>query len=121
MKEYMTHVLSRINRFTGEAYASDPRIFAYEVMNEPRNKNGRNDNSVARWLQEMASHFRTLDTQHMLTVGLDGFFSSSTPELQAYNPYNGAELEGIDFLNIAKIPEFDFIGIHAHVDEWCTC
>ena len=56
----------------------------------------------------MASNFRMLDMLHMLTVGLNGFLSSSTPKLQMCNPYNGAESERVGFFNIAKTPEFHF-------------
>lgn len=120
MKDYMSHLLHRVNRFTGQPYHADPRVFAFELVNEPRNNNNKDGSRVYDWLVELASHFRSIDTTHLLTVGLDGFFSHSTPELQQYNPYNGAQLHGVDFLHVAKIDQLDFISIHAHVDEWCV-
>jgi mannan endo-1,4-beta-mannosidase len=76
-KEWVAHVLTRVNSITGVRYRDDPAIFAWDLMNEPEIDNTARDAvgaPLARsWLTEMATHVRSLDPNHLVTSGDEGF------------------------------------------------
>jgi mannan endo-1,4-beta-mannosidase len=80
-KQWVAHVLNRVNGITGVRYRDDPTIFAWDLMNEPQIDNGARDAAgvpLARsWLAEMAAHVRSIDPNHLVTAGDEGFFDRS--------------------------------------------
>uniref|UniRef100_A0A7N0TF65 mannan endo-1,4-beta-mannosidase n=1 Tax=Kalanchoe fedtschenkoi TaxID=63787 RepID=A0A7N0TF65_KALFE len=118
-KNHIKTVLTRVNTITGVAYKDDPTIFAWELMNEPRCDSDPSGNSVQSWAKEMASFVKSLDKNHMLEIGLEGFYGKSAPErVQQVNPWNG--LYGTDFISNNQIPEIDFTTIHIYPDQWTS-
>jgi mannan endo-1,4-beta-mannosidase len=77
-KQWVAHVLTRVNGITGVRYRDDPAIFAWDLMNEPEIDDTARDAAgmpLARsWLTEMAAHVRSLDPNHLVTSGDEGFF-----------------------------------------------
>lgn len=64
----------------------------------------------------MAAYLKTIDSKHMLEIGLEGFYGgSSMPDRKRFNP-NGEV--GTDFIANNKVPEIDFATIHAYSDQW---
>ncbi|MQM10395.1 hypothetical protein Taro_043290 [Colocasia esculenta] len=74
-------------------------------------------NHVKAWAQEMAAYTKSLDSNHLLEVGMEGFYGDSTPEKQQYNP--GYHV-GTDFISTNLISEVDFATIHAYPDIWLS-
>ncbi|RZR78505.1 hypothetical protein BHM03_00003900 [Ensete ventricosum] len=64
-------------------------------------------------VQEMASYTKSLDSKHMLEIGMEGFYGDSMPEKKQYNP--GYQV-GTDFITSNLIDEIDFATIHAYPD-----
>lgn len=66
----------------------------------------------------MANYTKTVDTNHLVTVGYEGFWGEYDSDVQ-YNPGNGwAGLTGQNFsVNMAH-EEIDFAEIHYWPDEW---
>lgn len=62
----------------------------------------------------MAAHVKSIDSNHLLEAGLEGFYSSSSPEKQ-FNP--GVDI-GTDFIQNNQIPNIDFATIHSYPDQW---
>lgn len=66
----------------------------------------------------MASFVKSLDTKHLLEVGMEGFYGDTTPQRkQQVNP--GYEV-GTDFITNNLVREIDFATIHAYPDIWLS-
>jgi mannan endo-1,4-beta-mannosidase len=76
-RRWVAHVLLRVNRITGVRYRDDPAIFAWDLMNEPEIDDTARDAAgvpLARsWFAEMAAYVRSLDPNHLVTSGDEGF------------------------------------------------
>ncbi|KAG6506323.1 hypothetical protein ZIOFF_031646 [Zingiber officinale] len=69
------------------------------------------------WVQEMATFLKSIDRKHLLGVGLEGFYGSSTPDkVKLYNP-NAVQI-GVDFIGVHKVNEIDYATVHAYPDFW---
>lgn len=65
-KEYLRHVLTRVNQRTGVAYRDDPTIFAWELMNEPY---VNPPELYAAWIGDMATYVKSIDDNHLVSSG----------------------------------------------------
>ncbi|KAG9446775.1 hypothetical protein H6P81_012903 [Aristolochia fimbriata] len=63
----------------------------------------------------MADHVKSIDGNHLLEIGLEGFYGESLPEMKQFNP--GYEV-GTDFISNNQINRIDFVTIHAYPDQW---
>ena len=63
----------------------------------------------------MAAYVKSIDPNHLLEVGIEGFYGESTPQRKDVNP--GYEV-GTDFISNHQIPGVDFATIHAYPDQW---
>nr|CAN71607.1 hypothetical protein VITISV_015565 [Vitis vinifera]CAN71993.1 hypothetical protein VITISV_023481 [Vitis vinifera] len=88
---------------------------AWELINEPRCQVDYSGKTLNGWIQEMASFVKSIDSNHLLTVGMEGFYGDSMPEKKAINP--GYQV-GTDFISNHLIKEIDFSTIHAYPDIW---
>ncbi|GAU42291.1 hypothetical protein TSUD_82000 [Trifolium subterraneum] len=114
-KNHIKAVLTRINTISGLAYKDDPTIFAWELMNEPRTLNDYSGKSIQNWVSEMAAYVKSIDNNHLLEIGSEGFYGESTPEKKLLNP--GYQV-GTDFITNNQIPEIDFATINLYPDRW---
>lgn len=69
---YIKFLLSRTNKFTGIAYANDPAIMTWELANEPRAFSDSNKVLLDKWVSETASLIKSIDPNHLVTVGSEG-------------------------------------------------
>jgi mannan endo-1,4-beta-mannosidase len=116
-KNHVKVVLTRVNKFTGVAYKDDPTIFAWELMNEPRCRSDLSGKTLQDWIAEMAAHVKSVDPNHMLEIGLEGFYGESSPDrTQRFNP--GGYSVGTDFISNNLVAGVDFATIHSYPDQW---
>ncbi|KAL9330500.1 hypothetical protein ACSQ67_000110 [Phaseolus vulgaris] len=111
-KNHIKSVLTRRNNFTGVVYKDDPTIMAWELMNEVRCPSDHSGNTVQAWITEMASYLKSIDGNHLLEVGLEGFYGPSKKES---NPNFQV---GTDFIANNQIPGIDFATVHSYPDQW---
>ncbi|XP_073004216.1 putative mannan endo-1,4-beta-mannosidase 9 [Typha latifolia] len=116
-KNHITAILTRVNTITGVTYKDDPTIFSWELMNEPRCQSDLSGQTLQAWIKEMAAHVKSIDNNHMLEIGLEGFYGESMPDRKQFNP--GYEV-GTDFIANNQIPGIDFATIHAYPDQWVS-
>uniref|UniRef100_M1DVK7 mannan endo-1,4-beta-mannosidase n=1 Tax=Solanum tuberosum TaxID=4113 RepID=M1DVK7_SOLTU len=106
-------VLTRVNKITNVAYKDDPTILSWELINEPRCPSDLSGKTIQNWITEMAGHLRSIDTNHLLEIGLEGFYGNDKKQ---YNP-NSINY-GTDFISNNQITGIDFTTIHIYPDQW---
>ncbi|KAK7280679.1 hypothetical protein RJT34_25746 [Clitoria ternatea] len=111
-KNHIKSILTRRNNFTGVTYKDDPTIMAWELMNEIRCSSDQSGNTVQAWITEMASYLKSIDGNHLLEAGLEGFYGQSKQES------NPNFLVGTDFIANNQIPDIDFATVHSYPDQW---
>ncbi|KAJ4822950.1 Mannan endo-1,4-beta-mannosidase 7 [Turnera subulata] len=116
-KNHVKTVLNRYNSFTGIHYKDDPTIMAWELMNEPRCTSDPSGRTIQAWIAEMASFVKSIDRNHLLEAGLEGFYGQSTPQRKSLNPNTNI---GTDFIANNRIPGIDFATVHAYPDQWLS-
>ncbi|PIA35283.1 hypothetical protein AQUCO_03600154v1 [Aquilegia coerulea] len=117
-KNYIKTILTRKNHITGIEYRNDPVIFAWELMNEPRCMTDPSGDALQDWIEEMAGFVKSIDKNHLLTVGLEGFYGPKSPAKLNVNPGEWAGELGTDFIRNFKIPNIDFASVHTYPDRW---
>ena len=127
-RAHLRYFTSRVNTFTGVPYRDDPTIFAWNLINEPRCTGC--GWALQDWVDEMAGYMKALDPHHMVTIGEEGFYSS-TCERVYLNPGAGkrrtgiasspwALQEGQDMLENHRSKDIDLASTHAWPDNWLS-
>ncbi|XP_065852964.1 mannan endo-1,4-beta-mannosidase 6-like [Euphorbia lathyris] len=117
-KAYIKAILTRKNSLSGVRYSDEPAIFAWELINEPRCESGSSAPVLQAWIAEMAAFVKSLDRNHLVTVGVEGFYSLNTTNKSEINPGNWASSLGSDFIQNSAIDNIDFASVHAYPDSW---
>ncbi|MBU0628021.1 MAG: S8 family serine peptidase [Nanoarchaeota archaeon] len=108
-KNYVSYFLNRTNTLTGIKYKDDPAVMAWELTNELRAKSDSTGNTVSSWVNEMGSYIKSIDSNHLLATGEEGFYvSGSRPEYG----YHGEE--GTDFIKNNQLQPIDFASMHIY-------
>ncbi len=89
-KAWVQHVLERVNPLTGVAYKDEPTIFGWDLMNEPQFSSVDLAN---RWIGEMAAYVKSIDPNHLVGSGSEGFFAGKSGS----EPTTQLNIPGIDF------------------------
>lgn len=119
-KSHVRTVLNRVNTFTNITYKSDPTIFAWELMNEPRCPSDPSGDKLQSWIQEMAVFVKSLDAKHLVEIGLEGFYGPSAPARTNFNPNPYAAQVGTDFIRNNQALGVDFASVHVYPDAWIS-
>lgn len=117
-KNHVKNMLTRVNTYTSVMYKDDPTIFAWELMNEPRCTSDPTGNKLQEWIQEMAFHVKSIDPDHLLEVGAEGFYGPSSPARLPANPNAYAGHVGTDFIRNHRVLGVDFASVHIYPDTW---
>jgi len=64
-RAHIQAVVNRVNTVNGRRYRDDPTIFSWQLANEPRNY-------PSNWVGDTAQYIKSLDTNHMVSVGSEG-------------------------------------------------
>ncbi|XP_047320197.1 mannan endo-1,4-beta-mannosidase 7-like [Impatiens glandulifera] len=114
-KNHVMRVLNRRNTITGIIYKNDPTIMGWELINEPRCYTDKSGATVQSWIKEMAAYVKSIDNNHMVAVGMEGFYGPSHAGRQQNNPTFQV---GTDFIENNLIRDIDFATIHMYPDKW---
>ncbi|KAI5792476.1 glycoside hydrolase [Peziza echinospora] len=110
-KKYVNAVVSR--------YKTSPAIFAWELANEARCSGGLASSGsctpakITAWVGEMSAYIKSLDSNHLVTDGSEGFFNRPSSSDWFYN---GGE--GVDFEAILSTSTIDFATFHLYPSHW---
>lgn len=109
-KNYVKHFVTRKNTITGIDYKDDPYIFSWELMNEPRYQDAGEDNTgitLRKWTDEMAAYIKSMDPNHMVSLGIEGHEKK----------YHYGGDEGNPFVYLHQSPYINFATGHMYPDE----
>lgn len=133
-KDNIKVIVNRRNTFTGLKYKDDPTILAWDLLNEPACdcdicEGGQFcelncADSINSWIEDMALFLKSVDPNHLIVVGEEGFYSK-TSEKTWVNPdafFDGgapwAVRSGQDFIWNHMSPAIDYLGVHLRPDHW---
>jgi mannan endo-1,4-beta-mannosidase len=98
---YVRDVLTRTNRYTGKKYIDDPAIMSWQIGNEPRAFSNAAKESFALWLAEASALIRSLDSNHLISVGSEGSWGCEN-DMNLYERICADQ--NIDYMNIHLWP-----------------
>ncbi|KDR70984.1 hypothetical protein GALMADRAFT_75662 [Galerina marginata CBS 339.88] len=108
-----------IKTFVGR-YLNEPTIIAWELANEPRCKGSTGTSTgtcttttVTSWIKEISAYIKSIDSNHLVAVGDEGFYNQ--PSAATY-PYQGSE--GVDFDANLAVSSIDFGTFHSYPTGW---
>jgi mannan endo-1,4-beta-mannosidase len=113
-KDWLSHLALRENSITRRAYRDDPTLFAWELGNEPRGSAGTPNDTLTSWAHEMSSYLKSIDHNHMVAVGDEGFLEGPS-EHWTYHAKNG-----VDHRALSALPGIDYATFHMYPDTWGT-
>jgi mannan endo-1,4-beta-mannosidase len=90
-KSYVNYFLNRVNTITGVTYKNDPTILMWELTNEIRNRSDRSGAVVNAWIREMADFVKSIDDNHLLSTGMEGFMAENPNGDYAHNGFEGTD------------------------------
>ena len=113
-RSWLYHLTTRVNALTHRSYREDPTIFAWELGNEPRGSTGTPPSVLTRWADEMSSYLKSIDPNHLVAVGDEGFLEGES-EHWTYHADNG-----VDHRKLTALPAIDFATFHMYPETWGT-
>ena len=79
-RNWVEQLIMRRNSITGRLYRDEPAILAWELSNEPRCETDDGKplddgvQTLIAWVDEMSRFIRSLDANHLIAVGDEGYF-----------------------------------------------
>jgi beta-glucosidase len=101
--DHVTKIVTRVNHYTNTSYRDDPTIMAWELANEPRALS--NVDSYLAWIATTARLIKSLDRDHLVTIGSEG--DTSEPS------YSGTE-----YLRDHSLSMIDYGTAHVWAQNW---
>lgn len=135
-KDWISTLLNRTNSVTGVLYKDDPTILAWELANEPRctsagaYPDGVCDTAtITAWAAEMSTFVKSIDANHLLSAGDEGFFCRSEKDWSLTKKYGASGYglgfgedcaDGVDTVALASLENIDMMSMHLYPDHWKT-
>ena len=101
---HVRFIVSRVNTVTGKPYSEDPAIFSWQIGNEPRPFGAENKDSFAKWIARVAALIKSIDPNHMVSIGSEGS--------------RGSEDDIRLWERITACPDVDYANIHIWPYNW---
>lgn len=73
---WIEHIVNRKNSITGTLYKDDATIMSWELANEPRPMDSSAIVFYKKWIHNTASLIKSLDKNHLVTIGTEGVIST---------------------------------------------
>eukprot|EP01025_Chloroclados_australasicus_P059660 TRINITY_DN7555_c0_g1_i2.p2 TRINITY_DN7555_c0_g1~~TRINITY_DN7555_c0_g1_i2.p2 ORF type:complete len:413 (-),score=33.57 TRINITY_DN7555_c0_g1_i2:126-1364(-) len=116
-REFVAAVVGRVNTIKNVQYSEDPTIMSWELANEARDHGFRYDTSVAKWIDDTSTFIKSLDPNHLVCIGGEGFFDADSPQF-IYSEPRYSQYEGTDFVVNGKIKNVDYLCVHVWPLHW---
>ena len=102
-------------KFIVKRYKKSNAVFSWELCNEPR-CSGCDPSIITNWAKTTSQYIKSLDKQHMVAVGSEGWLLPSYPLGDGSYPYSG--YEGVDSIALLNIPTIDYGTVHLYPFYW---
>ncbi len=123
-KWHVEETLTRENTITGREYREEPSIAMWELCNEPRLEGdafgeGEDPGYEERasiledWFREMSGFIKELDSNHLVSTGMEGFYTREDRTEWFYNEWTGQ-----DFVRHHSIDTIDACSFHMYPYHW---
>lgn len=99
-KKLIKQIIQRKNSINGKIYRDDPVILAWEIANELEYRHF-SEPDVRKWIEEMSSYIKTIDKNHLVTIGIDTSSLEFSGESLPYLLFNSPDL---DFFSLHYYP-----------------
>ncbi|WP_082571288.1 cellulase family glycosylhydrolase [Agromyces sp. Root1464] len=135
-QDWISTLLNRTNSVTGVQYKDDPTILSWELANEPRCTSAGvypdgdcDTTTITTWADEMSTFVKSIDRNHLLSAGDEGFFCRPADQwiltqkygASGYGPGFGEDCaDGVDTVALASLPNIDLMSMHLYPDHWKT-
>jgi mannan endo-1,4-beta-mannosidase len=121
-KGWVSHLIHRKNTLTGRLYRDEPAIFSWELANEPRaisgkgfdRRDGWTNSTITDWVAEMSAFIKSLDRNHLVSVGDEGFFNGGGDH------WTYKANDGVDHVALTSAAGVDFGTFHMYPEDWGT-
>ena len=95
------YIITHTNSISHKKYFEEPSIMAWEIANEPRPMSSSAINSYKKFISSTAAYIKSLDANHLVTTGTEGYMS--TESIQLYKDIH--DDKNIDYLTIHIWPK----------------
>eukprot|EP00210_Caulerpa_lentillifera_P007506 g7172.t1 len=119
-KNHIKTIVNWRNQANGVIYKNDPTILAWDLINEPRCETWAVANCaqmLQEWIDEMSSYLKTQDSNHLVTIGAEGFYSKDS-KYRSMNPQDWGYMLGQDWIRNHQSKNIDFLTVHIWPDNW---
>jgi mannan endo-1,4-beta-mannosidase len=110
-RTWVQTILTRRNTRTNRTYLDEPAVMAWELANEPRCEVAGGRELLLDWIGEMSAFVKSLDRNHLLALGDEGFLRHAHVHDHLYDGSHGVDGEAT--LNFGEI---DFGTYHFYPD-----
>jgi mannan endo-1,4-beta-mannosidase len=101
--DHVTKIVTRFNHYTNMWYRDDPTIMAWELANEPRALS--HVDAYLAWVATTAQLIKSLDDNHLVTIGSEGDTSSPSHA-------------GTEYLRDHSLSAIDYGTAHVWAQNW---
>ena len=101
---HVRNIVGRVNSVTGKPYSESPAIMSWQIGNEPRCFDPANKEAFRQWLVESARLIKSIDPNHLVSVGSEGM--------------HGCEEDIQLWADIHNDPAIDYGTIHIWPYNW---
>ena len=135
-RAFVAKVINRTNTLAGgpSLYQDDPAILMWELANEPRAESDklivqgqtgpdlayRPGERMQAWIQEMAVYIKSLDPNHLVSTGQEGWYADSVRANAAPVSrqwwYTGQQ--GTSYLDNHRVSAIDACSFHMYPEAW---
>ncbi|MGH9674674.1 MAG: cellulase family glycosylhydrolase, partial [Bryobacteraceae bacterium] len=117
-RNYVRSILERRNTVTGVLYKDEPAILAWELGNELRNPSPGTAVALIDWMAEMAAFIKSVDGNHLVADGGEGFDDNPALYPGLSNVYAVGGREGASYHRMVAIPDIDMASYHLYAATW---
>ncbi|MCX2742261.1 cellulase family glycosylhydrolase [Mangrovivirga sp. M17] len=101
-RKHLRKIVNRRNTISGIKYKNDPTILSWQLANEPRGYNKKEEYRV--WIKTTSDFLDRIDGNHMISLGAEGD--------------GGSERDGIDLYKDNHFEAIDYATIHLWIQNW---